>query len=259
MAKFLNRFEATEELHSIIKEAEKYLIIISLFIKLNSHTRQSFLRHQFKKDFKLFIVYGKNEDDKTKSLSDHDMEFFKEFPNVKILFHKRLHAKMYLNEKKSLLTSMNLHDHSMNENIEFGILTKVNPLILFANSIGGKYRHENLDDQAFKFAHKIINLSAIEYQKITKKRKSFLGLKQVYDAPSILVSKNRYGYCIRTGVKIPFYPEAPYSIEAYHSWNLYRNYDYREKYCHSCGSFFNSSMRYPLCNSCKPYYNSFKK
>ena len=43
------------------------------------------------------------------------------------------------------------------------------------------------------------------------------------------------GYCIRTGVEIPFDTEKPLSINAYKSWEKFKNDEYAEKYCHFSG------------------------
>jgi hypothetical protein len=43
------------------------------------------------------------------------------------------------------------------------------------------------------------------------------------------------GYCIRTGVEIPFDVEKPFSYEAYKKWNESGDIDHPEKYCHFSG------------------------
>lgn len=40
---------------------------------------------------------------------------------IKILIRNNLHAKCFLNEKSAVVTSMNLYDYSMINNIEFGV------------------------------------------------------------------------------------------------------------------------------------------
>ncbi len=57
-----------------------------------------------------------------------------------------------------------------------------------------------------------------------------------------------FGYCIRTGKKIPFDPNRPFSLSAYRSWAEYGNMDYPETYCHRTGkpSYGKTSMRNPI-------------
>ena len=56
------------------------------------------------------------------------------------------------------------------------------------------------------------------------------------------------GYCIRTGVSIPFDIEKPLSYEAYKKWNEYGDPDYAEKFCHFSGEPSNgeTSVRQPI-------------
>ena len=49
-------------------------------------------------ELEIIVIYGKNPDNKTKSLSDEDLKFFKSFPNIQIRYEKRLHAKFFANE-----------------------------------------------------------------------------------------------------------------------------------------------------------------
>jgi hypothetical protein len=238
MPKFLNRFQLTEELEKIISEAKESLILISPYFKLNDLIIKALEKHKLKNKFSLIIVYGKNEENKQKSLSDSDLDFFKSFNNVEIRYHKRLHAKIYVNEYNCLLTSMNLHDFSMKENIEFGILTK------------SSFLPGSLDSEAYQFCEYIVEKSQIEFKKEVQKKKSFFGLFTKYGNAVVEVEEKRNGYCLRYGTRIQYNPAHPYSIEAYHSWNQYKNFDYIEKYCHSCGCQYKTTMCRPLCNDC---------
>ncbi|MBN8693010.1 MAG: hypothetical protein J0L69_07415 [Bacteroidetes bacterium] len=61
---------------------------------------------------------------------------------------------------------------------------------------------------------------------------------------------SNFGYCIRTGERIPFNPSKPYSDKAYKSWSQYKNSNYKEKYCHKTGKESNgkTSMANPILN-----------
>ena len=58
----------------------------------------------------------------SRSLNYEDFEFFKDFPNIGIVYIPNLHAKYYSNEKIGLVTSINLLDSYFKNNIEFGVL-----------------------------------------------------------------------------------------------------------------------------------------
>ena len=46
------------------------------------------------------------------------------FPNITIVYIPELHGKYYANEKQSVITSMNLMDYSLVNNVEFGVLAE---------------------------------------------------------------------------------------------------------------------------------------
>jgi phosphatidylserine/phosphatidylglycerophosphate/cardiolipin synthase-like enzyme len=182
MPKLLNRFELAKELQTIIENTSEYLILISPYFKLNEELKKALSKLKLNTNLELIVVYGKNEEDKRKSLSDEDMTFFKSFSNIEIRYHKRLHAKIYTNEDKCLITSLNLHDYSLKENIEVGILTKskrLDSFINLANAVSKNLLPESLDIQAFEFAQYIIEKSTIEYKKEIKKEKYLFGYLQL--------------------------------------------------------------------------------
>ena len=49
------------------------------------------------------------------------------------------------------------------------------------------------------------------------------------------ISTKGKGFCIRTGIEIPFNLEKPMSYEAFKSWSKYSDPDYSEKFCHFSG------------------------
>lgn len=253
MAKFLNRFETSDALKDIILDAHHQLILISPYIKLNPEIKDALSTHLRKPELQITIVYGKNEEDKTKSLSDEDYNFFMRFANISIRYHKRLHAKMYANDYKCLCTSLNLHHYSLRENIEFGILTESKLLDLathLINFVVPKTLSDPLDSQAMEFVDYIVLKSTIEFEKTAKKTTSAFGLLTTYASSKITTEKHRSGYCIRTREPIPFNILRPYSPGAYNSWSKYNNPNYIEKFCHRCGNENRSTMAKPVCYDC---------
>jgi hypothetical protein len=57
-----------------------------------------------------------------KSWSIDDLDYFKGFRNVEIRYNENLHAKYYANESSSIITSLNLYEYSMKNNIGSGVL-----------------------------------------------------------------------------------------------------------------------------------------
>ncbi|WP_416437740.1 phospholipase D family protein [Phnomibacter sp. MR] len=254
MPKLLNRFGSADALKEIIREANDYLILISPYFKLNNEIKSELSKLKQKDGVLLIVVYGKNEEDKRKSLSEEDFEFFKTFSNVEIRYHKRLHAKMYVNEEKCLITSLNLHDYSLKENIEVGILTKSKMFDVFTSAaqlVSKDLVQESLDVQAAEFADYIVEKSTCEFEKKQKESKFFFGLFTSRSEQSeVLKDRSRTGFCIRTKMTIPLNLKHPYSAAAYQSWSQYKNEHYKEKFCHGCGKPHPATMAKPVCLDC---------
>src|SRR5690625_1598201 len=107
MAKFLQGNELNAELEKIFKNAKQQLILISPYIKLHDRYISTLQAKKDNPNLELIILFGKNEEDMSKSMKQEDFNFFKEFPNIEIRYEKRLHAKYYCNDLSAILTSMN--------------------------------------------------------------------------------------------------------------------------------------------------------
>jgi hypothetical protein len=242
MSRFLNHRFLSKEIIRLFEDAVEGITIVSPFIKLHPDIKRVLQRKMNNQDFYIEVLYGKNEGDKSKSLSLEDLDFFKGFQNVYIYYQENLHAKFYANEHKSIISSINLHEYSINNNIEVGILFERK---LF--TIGGD---NSMDTEAFDYFSEIIEKSTPVFIKEVKKKKFLFGLIEKNAGTEIhednqnkmyrtnlhkKETKEKEGYCIRTGIKIPFNPERPFSADAFKSWNQYKNKDFKEKFCHFSG------------------------
>lgn len=84
-------------------------------------------------------------------------------------------------------------------------------------------------------------------------RKEFEESKIHYKANSSTLDQSlnqisEFGFCIRSGEKIPFNPEKPFTYKAFLSWSKFENIDFEEKYCHFSGepSYGKTSMAKPV-------------
>lgn len=262
MAEFLQGDQLNAALSTIFDKAEEDLIIISPFIKLHSRIKDILKSKKENDKLKITIVFGKNEGKISKSFSQEEFEFLKEFPNIEIKYEPRLHAKYYANESSALLSSMNLYDYSQNHNIEFGILTKFNLL----GELTGNMLGDTLDKEALQYFLKVAENSQSLFKRTPKYDEALMGFKKKYTGSTTEDNltdmyresstetkysiKNRpattesFGYCIRTGVKIPFNPERPFCDKAYRSWAKYKDENYQEKYCHFSGEESNGETSF---------------
>jgi hypothetical protein len=149
MTKFITGKELEQSIYDIIWDAKKTLLILCPYIKLDQYFKNLFDRHSNNPAVHIIIVFGKNENDVRKSLSKDDLDYFKKFPNISVVYVPDLHAKYYANESAGVITSINLHDASFQKNIEFGVYSET-PLIASLGSNADKAAWEKSSEIAFK-------------------------------------------------------------------------------------------------------------
>lgn len=263
--KFIAEDNLNSEVFNIIKNANELLMIVSPFIRFHQRIIDELKYKKNLDKLQLVVLFGKNEEDLTKSINLADLELIKDFPNVEIYYNKRLHSKYYANETHSILTSMNLYDYSQNNNIETGVLFVSN---------------NQVDREAYQYFEKILANSEILFKKIPKYDSgNILGLNKknigsiilkdnfakylnrkkendTFKKPSnissnldissknAVISDTPTGYCIRTGVQIPFNIKMPMSEAAFKSWNKFQNLNFEENYCHFSGEESNKATSF---------------
>ena len=257
MAKFLNHIKLNKAVFNLFENADEHLTIISPFIKLHPKLKKILNKKKNDPDFFIEILYGKNVEKVEKSMSANDLDYFKSFRNIEIRYNEHLHAKYYANDYSSIVTSLNLYEYSINNNIESGVQFESGLLSLDRKN----------DVEAFNYFGNIIGQSKVVYSKDVKGEKVFFGLftkdsgsevledntKEYYGTPKVkakakVLSIKKKGFCIRTGEKIPFNTAKPYSAKSFASWNRYKDENYEEKYCHFSGekSDGRTSMKKPI-------------
>ena len=275
MAQFLEADQLNTELTTMINQADDYLWFISPYIKLNDRIKFNLKALRERPHTEIVIVFGKNENDVSKSMSLEDYKFFTEFPNIKILHYTNLHAKYYGSEDCAIITSMNLYEFSQVTNIEAGVIFQSkNALKKLANM--ANLDVDNTFESSFGFFGKVIKQANLIYAREPKFKSTLMGLNIKYEGSEIIAdnsekyyktinrntntylnawdnsrkreySKNStsnsniksnsptFGYCIRTGKQIPYDPSKPYCYEAFQTWAQYENMDFGEAFCHLTG------------------------
>ena len=272
MAKFIAGNKLNLEIEQIIEKANESIILISPFIKLHNRYQSALKTKMDNPKIAVTVVFGKNAEQMQKSMTFADFDFFRQFPNIEIRFEKNLHAKYYANEKSAILTSMNLYSYSQDNNIEAGIIT-TNSLATKATNfvIGGLV--DDVDNEAYNYFLRVVNQSELLFENrpvyedklfgLTKKYKESIVQKdQLSEFFSNLEKKSahgsiaiQYGFCIRTGVQIPFNLDKPLCDQSFKSWNQFKNEKYEENYCHLTGELSYGET----CYSRPVLYKNWKK
>lgn len=233
MAKYLRTSGITASLEELIRDARERLYIISPYLKLSDNIKELFNDKEREK-VEVRIVFGKQE------LNPEEMSYLESLKYVRLYFSKNLHAKCYLNEKKMIITSMNLYEFSQQNNREMGILID---------------RDDDNDkkvyDDAWKDIESILNNSEdFAYIKAPSGKKTTNGKlehdKKPVESKNIksTAQKAGIGFCIRTGKKIPFDIEKPMTYDAWKQWSKKSDSDNPEKYCHFSGELSNGETTY---------------
>jgi hypothetical protein len=178
MAKFLTGIDLEETITDIIHEAEETLFIVSPFIKLDPYFKKIFREHLESFELHIILIFGKNDGDFKKSLSIEDLDFFKQFPNISVIYVKNLHAKYYGNERKGVTTSINLYDYSFKNNIEFGVYREAS----FVNSV----LNGNFDAEVFDYCFELTEKYPAIFIKRPIIQKGMLGFTTKYLGSEIL-------------------------------------------------------------------------
>lgn len=191
MSQFLYGHALNASVEKIMREAEKWLILVSPYIKLNHRYIDELKALKARPKCRILICFGKSDGQYHKSFDTDALVFLKEMPNIKIVYDERLHAKFYANENRSLLTSMNLYDYSQDNNIEVGV-ESVNSSIL---------KRSGLDAESWNYFNNVIDSAQVVFDRVPKFKKAVLGIIDTYvgsetiideiEIPEISTSKQR--------------------------------------------------------------------
>jgi phosphatidylserine/phosphatidylglycerophosphate/cardiolipin synthase-like enzyme len=105
----------SQAIEELINESYKFLIFVSPYIKITDRLKAKLI-DMFTQVDSCYFIYRKNE------LKKEEENWFESFNNVHLIGVNNLHAKIYFNEKKCVLTSMNFYEYSQINNYEIGIV-----------------------------------------------------------------------------------------------------------------------------------------
>lgn len=170
------------ELENLFESATEHLILITPYIRLHECYAAVLKTKKDNLDFKITVVFGKKENDFSKSIKQKDFNFFKDFPNIEIRHEKRLHTRYYANENCAILTSMNLYEYYGDNNIESGILTRRKLFIGYRsnNQLTNVTDQDTLELATTLYFDQIIEQSNLLFKRVPKFESSRLGFFKQY-------------------------------------------------------------------------------
>jgi len=224
LAKFLDTAGINYYLQKLINGANHKLILISPYLKISDRLKQS-IEDKDRMKIDIRLIYGKSEIE----LSENN--WLKTLKGVRTSYCQNLHAKCYLNEKESIITSMNLYEFSQVNNNEMGIyVDKEEDYELYSDIMEEAMRLVRVSDEI-----------EVSVKRISKN-----------DQPTkAQISKSKgEGFCIRCKMKIKLNPMSSYCLKCYKEWEKVSNNDLQEEVCHICGRRNKASLNKPTCYKC---------
>ena len=229
MAKFLTTTGISYRLEEIIKTAEERLVLISPFLRVNERIKE-LLEDKDRLKMDVRVIYGKNQ------LQPEENNWLESMASIRTSYCKNLHAKCYLNENEALLTSMNLYEFSQVNNNEMGILIS-------------REEEPALYGEVWKEAQRIVRVSVETVEPPEDEEDDDEECPPDLETP-------QSGFCIRCKASIALNPARPYCKPCFRSWNIYKNEEYEESYCHICGEEHKTTKSKPACRTCYRKYSS---
>lgn len=246
MVEFLNKDKAWAAMVEIVSKADSKLVLISPYIKIPDDLLKR-LKYKDKQGIKTIVVC------REKDLDSEARSDLKQLRHLELLFDDDLHGKCFYNEKSMVITSLNLLESSARKNREMGVLISSEEDSSVFNEalkeaeyiIDGAKKDSTLKSFANRVLKEIDSAKELPAQNTSVKVRSYSRTKPK-------------GYCIRCRKNIAYDLDAPYCPDCYRVWNKFKDPDYKEDFCHSCGNPRQQTTKNkPLCNSC--YNKSLRK
>ena len=228
MAEFLTTQGTSYYIENIIKNAKNELILISPYLKL-SKTLLERLKDAEKRNIKIILVYGKDE------LNPDERSKLRQLNNLSLYFIENLHAKCFCNEESMVITSMNMYEFSEKNNREMGVLIRAKD-------------DRDVFSKALEEIKSIINASKQEDLRKSSGDSHPSKAKTKTDSQKPTIKNS--GYCIKCRKPIPYDLDRPYCETHFKVWAKWKNFDYEESYCHTCGEPDPTTKAMPQCKSC---------
>jgi hypothetical protein len=219
MTLFLNTTGVSYHLEEMMKGTKDRLILVSPYLQFADRIKEHLYNLNSRK-CDIRIIYRENK------LQIEDNNWLESQIGIRTSLCKNLHAKCYINENAAIITSMNLYAFSQLNNNEIGVfISKIEDEQLYNSTVEEVQRLLTISEEIR------VSVKKVPVEQKSKTSKAVDSQIQIGNKQKAKLS----GYCIRTGVSIPFNIEKPLCYNAFKSWNIYGDPDYPEKFCHFSG------------------------
>jgi phosphatidylserine/phosphatidylglycerophosphate/cardiolipin synthase-like enzyme len=202
--------EVLPQILLIVRDASQLVTFVTPYVRLWGHLHDAIDEAMSREVAITFVVRAGERN------NSEDLEWLREH-GVKVCEVPHLHAKIYLNEKMVMVSSMNITEKSTTNSLEFAMIVR------------SEDDAKKLRDYAARLTRKV---NAPPPARPTKQQ------------------TEQKAICIRHGGEMDFNTARPLCPKCYLEWAKYKNELYEEKYCHSCGKRTKTTYARPLCRDC---------
>lgn len=209
---------------SVLHTAKKEVVLVSPWIKLWGHA-QGAIRQARTNGIRVLCLVREGDGGAKKDDVQDLLDLGADVRTV-----SDLHAKIYLNETLTVISSMNFHNHSVANSHEIAVVIR--------DPASQKAVRDYVHDRLLPIAHPWTDVRGPASRAPAGQpgRQSGLGA---------------LGTCVRCGRKIGLDPSRPLCDPCYERWAEWQDADYPENYCHACGTVGQPvSYARPLCRKC---------
>ncbi len=251
----LDQGKIRERIEAVPREADKFAFLVSPYLamdKLRGLTRE--IRQAMKRGVKVRLVFReKDESTNGGALASTEIRSLMS-DGLELYVVKDLHAKIYMNDKGLLLTSMNLLESSFNNSIEIGTwFHKEHPA--FAETV--KYLQIHIRQNWSQVDQ--LPLPVITQRKLKNANTDAADVSSLFDdedekskrtARPSAITRGSAAFWIRCRASLEFNTEKPLCRDCYAVWKRHEDPSFVEKFCHQCGESHKTSLAKPLCRDC---------
>jgi phosphatidylserine/phosphatidylglycerophosphate/cardiolipin synthase-like enzyme len=232
--------EVLEQVNLLVSNARDRVTLVTPYLDLWEHLKSKIDEAVRRKVQISFLIRTEDEERTPRKRKVEDAAWLVEH-GVTVIPVPNLHAKVYMNERTVILSSMNITESSTTNSREFAVLVRSNDdaddVREYVASLVRKFGPADLTHTIGKRATESISnlMRKLEVMEVERSEES---------------KRKIAGNCLRCGIKVSYNPERPMCDRCYAIWAKYKNQDYTEDYCHSCGKKKPTSFRKPLCLTC---------